>query len=233
VGTRYPALPSAPVGDQWPTIDELVVGDEPEAWRGVGFAVDPDGVCRIGTVRVRLAGRGVGKGLRTWSLRDLPTEPSDPAVVSGITTSAGDEPPATPAEHPNGTVSIDHVVLMSPNGERTCAEVSAATGLDVLRTRDTDTYGAPMRQWFFRLGGVVLELVAPQEPSGDGPARYFGLALTVADLDTLPERFGQHLGRVKDAVQPGRRIATLRHKDLGLSIPIAFMSPEPQPASPR
>jgi hypothetical protein len=28
----------------------------------------------------------------------------------------------------------------------------------------------------------------------------------------------------KSAVQPGRRIATLRHKQLGLSVPLAFMS---------
>jgi hypothetical protein len=29
----------------------------------------------------------------------------------------------------------------------------------------------------------------------------------------------------KDAVQPGRRIATLRTRELGLSVPIAFMTP--------
>ena len=38
-----------------------------------------------------------------------------------------------------------------------------------------------------------------------------------------PSSYGEHLGRIKDAVQPGRRIATLRHRDLGLSVAIAFM----------
>ena len=34
------------------TIDEITVGDPPEAWEAAGFAVDPDGTCRIGSVRV-------------------------------------------------------------------------------------------------------------------------------------------------------------------------------------
>jgi hypothetical protein len=31
-------------------------------------------------------------------------------------------------------------------------------------------------------------------------------------------------------VQPGRHIATLRHRDLGMSVATALMSPEPAPA---
>jgi hypothetical protein len=49
----------------------------------------------------------------------------------------------------------------------------------------------------------------------------------VSDLDACARLFGERLGRIKDATQPGRRIATLRHKEFGLTIPIAFMSPEP------
>ena len=62
------------------------------------------------------------------------------------------------------------------------------------------------------------------EPSGDGPAGFVGLAYTVADLDALPARYGEGLGRVKDAVQPGRRIATLRHRAFDMSVATAFMS---------
>ena len=54
-----------------PTIDEILVGDEPDAWRGAGFEVDPDGACRIGAVRVRLVGRAQGKRILGWSLRDI------------------------------------------------------------------------------------------------------------------------------------------------------------------
>jgi hypothetical protein len=34
-------------------------------------------------------------------------------------------------------------------------------------------------------------------------------------------------GRVKDAVQPGRRITTLRTRDLGTSVRTVLMSPAP------
>ena len=39
------------------------------------------------------------------------------------------------------------------------------------------------------------------------------------------EDVAEHLGQVKDAVQPGRRIVTLRHKQVGVSVATAFMSP--------
>jgi hypothetical protein len=132
----------------------------------------------------------------------------------------------SPVTHENGAELIDHLVIMSPNVDRTIAALNDV-GLDTLRTRhvDPEQYGFEARQTFFRLGEVVLELIGPNEPQGDGPAAFFGLAYTVTDIDALPALYGEHLGRVKDAVQPGRRITTLRHKELGLSVATAFMSP--------
>ena len=43
------------------------------------------------------------------------------------------------------------------------------------------------------------------------------------DGTAVYNRNGDRLGTVKDAVQPGRRIASLR-KEAGLALPIAFMS---------
>jgi hypothetical protein len=48
--------------------------------------------------------------------------------------------------------------------------------------------------------------------------------VVVADLDVLAERLGDHLGAVHDAVQPGRRIASLG-RTAGLGQAVAFMSP--------
>ncbi|MBV9662995.1 MAG: glyoxalase, partial [Actinobacteria bacterium] len=62
------------------------------------------------------------------------------------------------------------------------------------------------------------------DPTGDGPARFYGLAFTVADLDATAAYLGDRLRPAKDAVQPGRRIATL-DKSAGSSVAIAFMSP--------
>ena len=66
-------------------------------------------------------------------------------------------------------------------------------------------------------------------PTGSGavaeadPARWFGLAVDVADLDQTAALLGPGLGPIKGAVQAGRRIATVRHRDLGLSVAVALM----------
>lgn len=207
-----------------PTIDEIVVGDDPDRWRDAGFTVDDDGTCRVGQVRVRLVGREDGKRIHDWSLRDLTTPVDD--GLDGLPTRASTAPPSEPAEHANGVRLIDHIVLATPDPPRTTAAFETA-GLRALRTRPTDTYGTPLLQTFFRTGEVIVELIGPQEPSGDGPTGFFGLAYTVDDLDATVAHLGAHVGAPKDAVQPGRRIATLRHRDLDVSVPTAFLSPTP------
>ena len=44
------------------------------------------------------------------------------------------------------------------------------------------------------------------------------------DLDTTAASFGDHIGEVRAAVQPGRRIATLK-RSAGLGLPVALMTP--------
>ncbi len=208
------------------TIDEILVGDPPEAWAAAGFSVDEDGTCRIGSVRVRLMGRDDGKRILGWSLRDAPEARLADGRLDGLPTTTSTAMPADPAEHPNGATHIDHVVLLSPDLGRTTAALETI-GLSQRGERETDSYGAPMRQVFFRMGEVILELVGGTEP-GEGDPGFFGLAITVGDLDAAAALLGDHLGAAKDAVQDGRRIATLRHRDLGMSVATALMSPEPR-----
>ena len=124
--------------------------------------------------------------------------------------------------HPNGVIELDHLVVFTPDHQRTLAAIQAA-GMELRRIRDADTYETPMRQGFFKLGPVILEVIGPVEPTGDGPARFFGLAFTVADLDATAAYLGDRLRPAKAAVQPGRRIATL-DKSAGSTVAIAFMS---------
>lgn len=217
---------SEPAGHPSPTIDEVVVADEPESWSRAGFTVDDDGTCRVGSVRIRLVGRGQGKRILDWSLRD--TEPASVVddSIDGLATRSSTEPACEPATHANGVYLLDHIVLITPNQQRTVAALERA-GLVARRTRETDTYGAPFLQTFFRAAEVIVELIGPQEPSDDGPARFFGLAYTVDDLDAAKALLGDGLGNPKDAVQPGRRIATLRHKTYDISVATAMMSPGP------
>jgi hypothetical protein len=210
------------------TIDEVLVGDPPEAWEAAGFSVDGDGTCRIGSVRVRLVGRDGGKRILGWSLRDAPPARLADGALDGLPTTASTAVAAEPGRHANGATHIDHVVLLSPDLARTTAAFEAI-GVPQRGSRDTESYGPPMRQVFFRLGEVILEVVGQPDSTGDGAPGFFGLAITVADLDSAAALLDGHLGDAKDAVQEGRRIATLRHRELGMSVATALMSPEPGP----
>ena len=208
------------------TIDELLVADEPAAWQAAGFTVEGD-LCRIGSVRVRLVGREHGTGVVGWSLR-VPESYADAVAdgLDGLRTTVSDQPPAEPAVHPLGVTHLDHVVIASPDLARTVAALRAI-GLEPRRERDTELGGAPLRQIFFRLGEVVLELIGSPDAAGEGPASFWGLTHTVTDIDAAAALLGEHAGRVKDAVQPGRRITTVRHKALGMSVATALITPVP------
>jgi hypothetical protein len=207
-----------------PALDELTVADPPGAWSALGFEVDGN-TCVVGEVRIRLAGADVGRGLTGWSLRGV-----DAADLDGLPTSRSDrEPPAEAPSHPNGITALDHVVAISPDLDRTVA-VLAAAGLDLRRIREEPTPAGAPRQAFLRLGTAILEVV--QEPAevgeraggSDRPAFFWGLAFVAPDLDATVAALGDHASEARPAVQPGRRIATLR-RAAGLSIPVALMTP--------
>jgi hypothetical protein len=123
---------------------------------------------------------------------------------------------------------------MSPALDRTVAALQAI-GLELRRIRERPTPGGAPRQAFFRLGQEILEVV--QEPDdavergggADRAARLWGLALSVGDLDRAVELLAGQVGGARAAVQPGRRIATVR-RSAGLSVPLALMSLAAQPA---
>ena len=124
---------------------------------------------------------------------------------------------------------------MSPALDRTVAALQAA-GLSLRRIREEPTPAGAPRQAFFRLGAEILEVV--QEPEHivadaggpDRPARLWGLALIAADLDRTVTLLAPHASAPHDAVQQGRRIATVR-RSAGLGLPVALMTPAPPPSS--
>jgi hypothetical protein len=207
-----------------PTVDELVIADPPDAWRAAGFRVDGD-VCQVGAVRLRLEGPGRGRGIVGWSVRGASLE------LDGLPTTASERPPPEAAEgHPNGVVSIDHLVLLTPDIDRTTTTLREA-GFDLRREREGPTPGGSRRQSFFRMGEVILEVV--EAPAGtriaddrNGPARLWGISFLVEELEHTADTLGDLLGEPREAVQPGRRIATLR-PEAGLGLAIAFMTPGP------
>lgn len=234
-----------------PTLAGLVVGDDAAAWRAAGFAVEDDLIV-AGGVPLRLAGTDGRRGVLRWALAppvstpcdglapaepgELPTptatpggpvHPSSSATHPSSETTHRKSGPAHPKSgpaHPNGVVGLDHVVVTTDDLERTTVALGGL-GLEPRRTvvgiRGEDDDEVAYR--FFLMGTCLLELVGPTTPAGDGPARFAGLAFTSVAVEEL----GDLAGEPRDAVQPGRRIATLRGADLGLSVPVALLSPRP------
>jgi len=93
----------------------LLVGDPPQLWSELGFRVE-DGATVVSGVRHQLGGEL--KGIRAWSLRG-----TEAGAVDGLAL----DPPSPGVEcdlgapHPNGVVGLDHVVLLTPDLDRTIA----------------------------------------------------------------------------------------------------------------
>jgi hypothetical protein len=204
------------------TVDGFVVADPVDAWTQAGFSVGSDAVCRIGGVGVRLVGRGRGTGIVGWSLRGLPPDRTLDNL-DGVPTKRSSSVSAIPATHANGVTSIDHVVLLSPDLGRT-VEALAAIGVEPRRERDGELGGQRIRQIFFRLGEVIVEVVGSPGTASDGPSTLWGITYVVDDIEATSAFIGDRATPVKDAVQPGRRITTLHHQELGMSVRSAMIS---------
>jgi hypothetical protein len=205
----------------------LIVDDPIEAWNAAGFAGDD--VITIGstTIVTTAASENRGDGHRHGIVgASIEGTGELDGLQLGTWVEGADDP--IDLEHPNGVIAIDHVVVMTPDCDRTTTAFQEQ-GIDVRRVRTIELPGGNRRQTFFWLGDVICELVGPDEPDGDGPAQWWGLALTVRDLDATVAMLGEAVTPSKPAVQTGRFVSTLR-RDIGLGVPILFISEHP-PAS--
>ena len=120
-------------------------------------------------------------------------------------------------------VGVDHVVVLADDVRATCDEIAAQSGAPLKRVKEGDR-GV---QGFHRWGSVILEvverrLVAPNDSATT--ASYWGLVVVVDQIDEVATHLGPDvIGAPKPAVQPGRRIATVR-SGAGLGVPLALMS---------
>ena len=184
------------------------------------------GVVDVGGTVIALG--APGSGIVGWRLEGAPSDidglPSGPAPEAP--TRDGSPHGGSPTGgHRNGVVAVDHVVVATPDLDRTLGALGAA-GLDLRRTRSIGggEEGQPRLQAFYMLDRTVLEVVGPAGGAAQGPAHFWGVTFTVADLDATVAFLGDRIGVARDAVQPGRRIATLR-RHAGSTVPMAFMSP--------
>jgi hypothetical protein len=200
------------VAAQTPTrIEQISIGAEPAAWRSAGFALEA-GITTAGSVALRFE---PGEGVLGWRLSPEAGE------IDGLPETPSVQVPAARSAHPNGVTQIDHLVVFTPELERTTQALDRI-GVERRRVREVDTDDAPLRQGFFRFGEVILEVVEHARVP-PGPARFWGITFAVADLDASADLLGDRLGTIRNAVQAGRRIATVR-REAGLGFPVALIS---------
>lgn len=204
-----------------PSLHTIVVGDAPAAWASAGFTLTGknENEVVVGPIRIRLVG-GDRRGAVAWEFSGL----NDDGSVDGLLSLARHEPEPVDVAHPNKVTLLDHVVLMSPDIERTVTALRA-TGFEPKRRRILDTATPPRQQVFFWAGPTILELVGPLEAESAKPATIWGLALVSDDLDASKAHLDNLLSDPKEAVQSGRQIATMRTRDLDISLTLALMSP--------
>jgi hypothetical protein len=191
-------------------IEQLTIGSDPEPWSEAGFDLAGGGMT-VGQVQLAFAD---GEGVLGWQLTGVEDQIDGLSVAAPTEVGAG-------GSHPNGATRIDHLVVFTPDLDRTTGALEEI-GVERRRVREVETDGSLLRQGFFRFGEVILEVVQHANVEA-GPARFWGITFAVTDLDAAAELLGDRLGSIRDAVQPGRRIATVR-SSAGLGLPVALIS---------
>jgi hypothetical protein len=211
-------------GTMDPKVEWLAVVGDADTWRSLGLTVTDDGMIPLVGASIRLvsgSGDPGGSGIVGWALSGVAGASGVAVDVDGLATEVVAPSAPVYADHPLGASGLDHVVVSTADLERTSAAIAEVTGCELKRIREVGT----MRQGFHRIGrgGLIMELVErPDLP--EGPASFWGLVLIVEDLDAACELIGaDRISPPKDAVQPGRRIATIR-ADVGLGLPVALMT---------
>ena len=215
------------------TIADVWLSSSIDPWRSLGFSdypiVQPDG-SRIPCVSV--AGLGFrflphivepsasGSCATGWTVR------SDDATthsVDGVATRVIAElHPVPELTHELAVSAIDHIVITTGSIERTCGAITDQLGLPLKRIRDA---GHGVRQGFHRAGSLILEIVERPDLAPETSAEIWGVVFVVDDLDATVAWLGPDaVGATRDAVQNGRRIASIK-KEVGLGLPVALMSP--------
>ncbi len=222
-----------------PKVEWLTVAGEVDIWRSLGLVATADGMIPLVGTSIRIvptrssdsdSDSDSDAGIVGWALSGVPSAggaggtgagDARPLALDGLLTEVVDPPTPAYADHPLGASGLDHVVVLTSDLERTSGAIAEATGCELKRIREV----GEMRQGFHRIGrgGLIVELVErPDVPAG--PAQFWGLVLIVDDIDAACDLIGpDRISPPKVAVQPGRRIATVR-VDVGLGLPVALMT---------
>jgi catechol 2,3-dioxygenase-like lactoylglutathione lyase family enzyme len=114
--------------------------------------------------------------------------------------------------------ALDHLVIATPDPERTAALYGARLGLDMKLDRTIAALGT--RFLFFRTGGLVFEVIHRiKDGRGDGPDKIFGVSWRVADVEATRNRLlgaGLEVSELREGRKPGTRVFTVRTGTFGV-----------------
>ena len=216
----------------------MTIGGDVEAWRSIGLTVSSDGrrpaprhvvANRLTGPRARgdrlVAQRAAAEhsvlspGIRDPRRKERRAGRRD-LSIDGLRTEWVEAAGPTYAAHPLGCVeprSRGGAHARSRADERDRSPKPPVTSCGV-SARSARCGRASIGSVSGAAGGLIVELV--ERPDIEpGPAAFWGIVLIVDDLDAACDLIGpDRISPPKDAVQPGRRIATVR-SDAGLEHP--------------
>ncbi|MCA8890279.1 MAG: VOC family protein [Hyphomonas sp.] len=141
--------------------------------------------------------------------------------------------PDTPLPSQNdpegAVVSLDHIVIDTPNPDRALGLYGARLGLDLALDRNAPQWKT--RFLFFRTGGLTFEVIHRLGETHDpaGPDRIWGLTWEVADLAAAHVRLmeaGFNVSELRKGRKPGSSVFTVRDGTMG--VPTLFIAHEPK-----
>ena len=148
------------------TIDEILVGDPPEAWEAAGYAVDDDGTCRIGQVRSASWGATAASASSAGRCGGTPPARLADGTLDGIPTTARATAPSS-RRHPNGSAlhrprGAAHPQPGAHHGGPRLDRRHAERRAGQRHLRGADAPGV------LPMGEVILELIGQIDSAGEG-----------------------------------------------------------------
>eukprot|EP00941_MAST-03F_sp_MAST-3F-sp1_P002749 g2749.t1 len=208
-----------------PILTELTVGDDADSWGKAGFSITKGNYCMIGDIRINLIGKTEKKrGIISWGFDNLSEHVKS---IDAIPCShfVRDTKQPIKLENENRSFALDHLVLKSNNFEETNKNLQK-NGFILKRVITNPKTKQSFS--FFRDGGWILEVLGSssfEEESVSKKSELWGITLVVDDIMRTKSLLKNNLSEVRNAKQKGRKIATLRHKNFGMSVNIAFITP--------
>ena len=206
----------------------VTLNENPEYWELLGFSLSREKTGRssfmLGQVKFVFTPASGPKGISSVKAFGI-NGPIDSLPFKEISNDAVQNMAFQErSSHRNAISKIDHLVVTTADCDRTTSAFESA-GFPSRRVRRFGNQENLTRQTFFWLGDVILELVGPDSPSGSEQPAFWGLALVSENIAETLSVFGDLCTPLKQAVQAGRSITTVKTGDIGISVPIAVMTP--------